>query len=40
MDQRTLPAPRLAPLSPATTPELKEQFDLTQKRMGFIPIPC
>jgi uncharacterized peroxidase-related enzyme len=37
MDQRTLPAPRLAPLPPATTPELKEQFDNTQKRMGFIP---
>lgn len=37
MDQSALPAPRLAPLPPETTPELKEQFDATEKRMGFIP---
>ena len=37
MDQRTLPPPRLAPLPPETTPELKDQFDATQKRMGFVP---
>jgi uncharacterized peroxidase-related enzyme len=37
MDQRTLPPPRLAPLPPETTPELKEQFDTAQKRMGFVP---
>jgi uncharacterized peroxidase-related enzyme len=37
MDQRTLPAPRLAPLPPEHTPELKEQFDGISKRMGFIP---
>ncbi len=37
MDQRTLPLPRLAPLPPETTPELKAQFDATQKRMGFVP---
>jgi alkylhydroperoxidase family enzyme len=37
MDQRTRPAPRLAPLAPETTPELKEQFETTRKRMGFIP---
>jgi hypothetical protein len=37
MDQRTLPPPRLAPLPPETTPELKEHFDATQKRMGFVP---
>lgn len=37
MDQRTLPPPRLAPLPPETTPELKPQFDSTEKRMGFVP---
>jgi uncharacterized peroxidase-related enzyme len=37
MDQRTRPAPRLAPLPPEHTPELKEQFDAAHKRMGFIP---
>lgn len=37
MDQRTLPPPRLAPLPPETTPELKAQFDATAARMGFIP---
>jgi uncharacterized peroxidase-related enzyme len=37
MDQRTLPPPRLAPLPPEATPDLKAQFDATQKRMGFVP---
>ena len=37
MDQRTRPAPRLAPLPPEHTPELKEQFEAARKRMGFIP---
>jgi uncharacterized peroxidase-related enzyme len=37
MDQRTRPAPRLAPLPPEHTPELKEQFETFRKRMGFIP---
>src|SRR5262249_61256990 len=37
MDQRTNPAPRLAPLPPEHTPELKEQFEAARKRMGFIP---
>jgi uncharacterized peroxidase-related enzyme len=37
MDQRTRPAPRLAPLPPEHTPDLKEQFEITRKRMGFIP---
>jgi uncharacterized peroxidase-related enzyme len=37
MDQRTLPKPRLAPLPPEATPELREQFDTAQKRMGFVP---
>ncbi len=37
MDQRTKPAPRLAPLAPETTPELDEQFSAIGRRMGFIP---
>ena len=37
MDQRTSPTPRLAPLPPEHTPELKEQFEAARKRMGFIP---
>jgi uncharacterized peroxidase-related enzyme len=37
MDQLTPPAPRLAPLRPEHTPELKEQFEVARKRMGFIP---
>jgi uncharacterized peroxidase-related enzyme len=37
MDQRTLPAPRLAPLPPEHSPQLKEQFETTRQRMGFIP---
>jgi uncharacterized peroxidase-related enzyme len=37
MDQRTRPAPRLAPLPPEHTPDLKEQFETARKRMGFIP---
>lgn len=37
MDQRTIPAARLTPLAPETTPELREQFDAMAKRMGFIP---
>jgi uncharacterized peroxidase-related enzyme len=37
MDQRTRPAPRLAPLPPEHTPDLKEPFEAARKRMGFIP---
>ena len=37
MDQKTLPAPRLAPLKPAEAPELKPEFDAVTKRMGFLP---
>ncbi len=37
MDQRTRPAPRLAPLAPEHSPELREQFEAARKRMGFIP---
>ena len=33
MDQRTRPAPRLAPLPPEHTPELKEQFEAARKRI-------
>lgn len=37
MDPRTRPTPRLAPLPPEHTPELKAQFEAAQRRMGFIP---
>ena len=37
MDQRTRPAPRLAPLGPEHTPELNEHFETARKRMGFVP---
>ncbi len=37
MDQRAIPAPRLAPLAPETTPALNEQFEAISRRMGFIP---
>jgi uncharacterized peroxidase-related enzyme len=37
MDQSTLAAQRLKPLPPETTPELKEQFDVMRKNLGFIP---
>ena len=37
MDQKTLPAPRLAPLSASHTPDLQPEFEAARKRMGFIP---
>ncbi len=37
MDQRVRPIARLAPLPPEHSPELKEQFEASRKRMGFIP---
>lgn len=37
MDSRTRPTPRLAPLPPEHSPELKEQFEAARSRMGFIP---
>src|SRR5688572_25341619 len=37
MDKRAVPAPRLAPLTPETTPALNEQFEAMSRRMGFIP---
>ena len=37
MDQKTRPSPRLAPLPPEHTPELKDQFELMRKNLGFVP---
>jgi len=37
MDQRTRPAPRLAPLPVDHTPEMQELLEGTRKRMGFVP---
>ena len=37
MDQKRLPAPRLAPLKRTEVPELKPEFDAAEKRMGFVP---
>lgn len=36
MDQR-VKQPRLAPLPPEHSPELKEQFDTMRKNLGFVP---
>ena len=40
MDQRTRPAPRLAPLAPEHTPELKDAFEAARKRMASFPTAC
>ena len=37
MDQRTRPLPRIKPLPPDHSPELKEQFEAMRKNLGFIP---
>jgi uncharacterized peroxidase-related enzyme len=37
MDQRVKPTPRIAPLPPEHTPELKEHFETMRKNLGFIP---
>ena len=37
MDQKVIPSPRIAPLAPDLHPELKEAFDATIQRMGFLP---
>ena len=37
MDQRRAQSPRMAPLPPEYTPELKEQFESMRKNLGFIP---
>lgn len=37
MDQRVRRSPRIAPLPPEHSPELKEQFEGMRKNLGFIP---
>lgn len=37
MDQRTTPSPRLRPLPPERSPDLKEQFEAMRRNLGFIP---
>ena len=37
MNLRVKPSPRLAPLTPEHTPELKEQFETMKRNLGFIP---
>jgi uncharacterized peroxidase-related enzyme len=37
MDQRTRPRPRLTPLPPEHSPELKDAFETYRKSLGFIP---
>jgi uncharacterized peroxidase-related enzyme len=37
MDQKIRPAPRLAPLPADANPDLKEVFEASRKRMGFVP---
>jgi uncharacterized peroxidase-related enzyme len=37
MDQRAIPSPRIKPLPPEHSPELKDQFEAMRKNLGFIP---
>jgi uncharacterized peroxidase-related enzyme len=37
MDQRVRPSPRIEPLPPEHSPELKEQFEAMRRNLGFIP---
>ena len=37
MGQRTNPSPRIKPLPPERSPELKEQFETMRRNLGFIP---
>lgn len=37
MDKRTNPSPRIKPLPPEHSPELKEQFETMRRNLGFIP---
>jgi uncharacterized peroxidase-related enzyme len=37
MNLRVKPSPRLAPLAPEHSPELKEQFATMQRNLGFVP---
>ncbi len=37
MEQKVKPSPRVAPLPPEHTPELKDAFDSMKKNLGFVP---
>jgi uncharacterized peroxidase-related enzyme len=37
MEEKVMPPPRLAPLPPEHTPELKENFEAVARSLGFIP---
>ncbi len=37
MDQCTIPSPRIEPLPPEHSPELREQFEAMRKTLGFVP---
>lgn len=37
MDQRTIPSPRIKPLPPEQSPELREQFEAMRRNLGFVP---
>ena len=37
MDQRTNSSPRIEPLPPEHSPELREQFEAMRKNLGFVP---
>ncbi len=37
MEQKVKPSPRIEPLPPGHTPELKDAFDAMAKNLGFIP---
>ena len=37
MNQRVRPSPRIAPLPPEYSPELKDQFESMRRNLGFVP---
>jgi uncharacterized peroxidase-related enzyme len=37
MEQKVRPSPRIAPLPPEHSPELKDAFDAYRKNLGFVP---
>ena len=37
MEQKVKPSPRIAPLLPEHTPELKDAFEAMKKNLGFVP---
>jgi uncharacterized peroxidase-related enzyme len=37
MDRRTVPSPRLAPLPPEHSPELRDTFAVQMRNLGFVP---